>query len=79
MGKKRKKKIDLRNIKREEMTKYEIAKELGLIDRVVENGWGSLTAKETGKIGGIMTKRKRQAKKEALESNDNEKENADDI
>ena len=62
MGKKRKKKIDLRNIKREEMTKYEIAKELGLIDRVVENGWGSLTAKETGKIGGIMTKRKRQEK-----------------
>ena len=26
MGKKKKKKIDLKNIKREEMTKYEIAK-----------------------------------------------------
>lgn len=79
MGKKRKKKIDLKGVKPEEMTKYEIAKELGLIDRVVEKGWGSLTSKETGKIGGIMTKRKNQTKKEAFESNDKEKENANDI
>lgn len=76
---KKKKKIDLKSIKPEEMTKYEIAKELGLIDRVVENGWGSLTAKETGKIGGIMTKRKNQAKKEAFKNNEKEKENANDI
>lgn len=79
MKKKKKKKIDLKSIKPEEMTKYEIAKELGLIDRVVENGWGSLTAKETGKIGGIMTKRKNLAKKEVFESNDKEKENVNDI
>ncbi len=42
--------------------KYEIAEELGLLDKVLENGWKNLTARESGKIGGIMTKRKREAK-----------------
>ena len=43
--------------------KYEIARELGLLDQVLESGWKSLSAKETGRIGGIMTKRKREQKK----------------
>lgn len=48
----------------EEMTpmekmKYEIAEELGLLDRVKRDGWKSLTAKETGRIGGLMNKRRR--------------------
>ena len=68
----KKKKIDLNNIKPEESMKYEIATELGLIDRVVKDGWGSLSAKETGKIGGLMTKRRNQAKREALEKNEKE-------
>lgn len=42
-----------------EKIKYEIADELGLKDKVDELGWGGLTAEETGRIGGIMTKRKR--------------------
>lgn len=42
-----------------ELMKFEIAKELGLIDKIKENGWKSLTAKESGKIGGIITKRKK--------------------
>jgi len=37
--------------------KYEIAKELGLLDKVLKSGWKSLTAKETGRIGGLVTKR----------------------
>lgn len=37
--------------------KYEIAEELGLLDKVKEEGWKSLTSKETGRIGGLMTKR----------------------
>ena len=37
--------------------KYEIAKELGLLDRVREVGWAGLTAKETGRIGGLMKHR----------------------
>lgn len=37
--------------------KYEIAEELGLLDKVKQGGWKSLSAKESGKIGGIMTAR----------------------
>lgn len=43
-----------------EKVKYEIADELGLKDKVDKYGWGGLTAEETGRIGGIMTKRKRE-------------------
>lgn len=42
-----------------EQLKYEIAEELGLLDRVLENGWKSLSAKETGRIGGMMTRKKK--------------------
>jgi hypothetical protein len=42
--------------------KYEIAQELGLLDKVKNEGWKSLSAKETGKIGGIMNQRRQSAK-----------------
>lgn len=42
-----------------EKIKYEIAEELGLRDKVDRFGWSGLTAEETGRIGGIMTKRKK--------------------
>jgi hypothetical protein len=45
-----------------ESLKIEIAAELGLLDQVRLKGWHSLTAKDAGKIGGIMTQR---AKKKA--------------
>lgn len=45
-----------------EKMKYEIAEELGLKDKVDKEGWASLTAEETGRIGGIMTKKKRKLK-----------------
>lgn len=45
--------------------KYEIAEELGLLDKVVAQGWKSLSAKETGRIGGLMTKRKKELKAQA--------------
>lgn len=45
-----------------EQIKYEIADELGLKDKVDKLGWGGLTAEETGRIGGIMTRRKRELK-----------------
>lgn len=54
------KKIDLGYMTEEEKMKYEIADELGLLDRVLNDGWRSLTAKETGRIGGLVTRRKRQ-------------------
>lgn len=37
-----------------ERRKYEIARELGMIDRVVQVGWAGLSAKESGRIGGKM-------------------------
>jgi len=43
-----------------EKIKYEIAEELGLKDKVTSLGWGGLTAEETGRIGGMMTKRKKE-------------------
>lgn len=61
--KKEDKKINLDEIKPEEKLKYEIATELGLLDKVLETGWKSLSAKESGRIGGIITKRKKEAKK----------------
>jgi len=51
----------------EDKWKYEIATELGLIDKVMSEGWGGLTAKETGRIGGLITVRKKKLKKESEE------------
>jgi len=45
-----------------DIMKLEIAKEIGLMEKVEELGWGGLTAKETGRIGGIMTAKKRKRK-----------------
>ncbi|MEG1003360.1 small, acid-soluble spore protein, alpha/beta type [Clostridium sp.] len=42
-----------------EKIKYEIAEELGLSEKIDGGGWGALTAEETGRIGGIMTSRKK--------------------
>lgn len=55
-----------------DIMKYEIASELGLIDKVSELGWGGLTAKEAGRIGGILTSRKKQKKKSAEDKNDSD-------
>jgi hypothetical protein len=59
---KKKEEIDLNNIKPEEKLKYEIAEELGYLDKVMATGWKSLTAKESGRIGGLITKRKNELK-----------------
>lgn len=42
-----------------EALKMEIAAELGLLDQVRLKGWHSLSAKDAGKIGGIMTQRRK--------------------
>lgn len=58
-----KKKItDLAKLEPEEQLKYEIAEELGLLDKVMSEGWKALSAKETGRIGGLMTKKKKEMK-----------------
>ncbi len=43
--------------KMQDVLKFEIARELGLGEKVLKLGWKSLSAKETGKIGGLVSKR----------------------
>lgn len=45
--------------KETERLKYEIAEELGLLEKVKEVGWKGLTPKETGRIGGLISKKRR--------------------
>ncbi len=63
MTKRKEQPVDLEHLEPQEKMKYEIAEELGLLDKVLENGWKSLSSKETGKIGGLITKRKRKETK----------------
>lgn len=42
-----------------EPLKMEIAAELGLLDQIHSNGWHSLSASDAGRIGGLMTQRRR--------------------
>lgn len=62
MNRKKEKKIcreDIINMEAQERMKYEVAEELGLLDKVLDEGWRSLTSKETGRIGGMISKRRR--------------------
>lgn len=43
-----------------EELKMEIAAELGLLEKVRSVGWAGLSAKETGRMGGMLTKKKRE-------------------
>lgn len=72
---KTKKSFDPEHMTPEETLKFEIAEELGLADRVIQEGWRCLTSKESGRIGGMITKRKRQIREQALESSTCQKEN----
>ena len=45
--------------KKDESLKYEVITELGLFEKVKKFGWKSLSSKETGRIGGLVTKKKR--------------------
>ncbi len=61
--KKAKKEQKKKELTPDDLMKLEIAKEIGLMDKVRELGWGGLTAKETGRIGGLMTAKKKQRKR----------------
>jgi hypothetical protein len=51
-----------------DLMKFEIAEELGLMDKVRQSGWKSLTAKESGRIGGLMNKRNKEKQNHAGDS-----------
>lgn len=59
---KTKKKIELDKLSPDELLKYEVAVELGIFDKVMRDGWQSLTARETGRIGGLVAKKKKMQK-----------------
>lgn len=64
-SKKTKEPFDVHNMTPEEQLKFEIAEELGLGERVIKDGWRCLTSKESGRIGGLITKRKREMRQAA--------------
>ena len=41
-----------------EKLKYEVAEELGLLEKLMEVGWSGLTARETGLIGARVAGRR---------------------
>jgi hypothetical protein len=59
----KKKQFDINKMTSAEKLRFEIARELGLSDKIISNGWGELTASESGRIGGILSQRNRQKKK----------------
>lgn len=40
-----------------DILKLEVAEELGLMPKIKEGGWPELTSAESGRIGGVMTRR----------------------
>lgn len=42
-----------------DVLKLEIAEELGLMPKIQTGGWPELTAEESGRIGGVMTRKMR--------------------
>lgn len=60
--------INLSELDADVQKKYEVAKELGIYDKVLEKGWGSLTAEETGRVGGVLRKKELRGKSSFLAS-----------
>lgn len=53
---------DLDNLSEDERIKLEIAEEIGIYDKVMSEGWRALSAKESGRIGGLLARRRRAEK-----------------
>ena len=48
----------------EQRLKYEIARELGLLEKLQAVGWAGLSTAESGRIGGLVGARKRKKRAE---------------
>ena len=46
----------------DERLKYEVARELGLMDKLKDVGWAGLSTAESGRIGGLCGARKKKRK-----------------
>lgn len=56
---KNKTKPDWNKLTEKDKEKLEIAKEIGVIDKIYQGGYGNLTSKESGRIGGILASRRK--------------------
>ena len=57
---------DVQQLPAEDQTKWEIANELGYFDKIVATGWKSLTSRESGRIGGMLSSRTKKKRSESL-------------
>lgn len=60
------KNLDFEKLEPHDRLKYEIAEELGLLDKVREGGWKALSSRETGRIGGMISRRRKAMEKESV-------------
>lgn len=51
-----------------ERLKIEAVQALGLWEKVEEEGWGALTSAESGRVGGLMTRMRFEAKRQSQSS-----------
>lgn len=51
--------------------KYQVAEELDLDDDIEERGWGNMTTREVGKIGGNMVKKMVKYAEQEMSDGDN--------
>lgn len=65
---KRKKEFEFDKLTPQELMRFEIARELGLDDKIISGGWGALSAQESGRIGGIIASRNRKRAVQKSES-----------
>jgi hypothetical protein len=52
--------------------KVEVARELGLLEKVKKHGWGGLSAEESGRLGGYMTRELKQGSENEERHTDSE-------
>ena len=55
---------DFEKLEPHDRMKYEIAEELGLLDKVREGACTPLSPRETGRIGGMISRRKKAMEKD---------------
>ena len=71
---KRRKDFDYDKLTPQELMRFEVARELGLDDKIVSGGWGALSAQESGRIGGIIAGRNRKKRAAQLPEGDGDTE-----
>lgn len=54
----------MKPLSEEERLKYQVARELGLIEKLMEVGWAGLSTSESGRIGGLVGARKQKQRKD---------------